>query len=349
MDASDDTSAAGPAPEERFAAVHAACHDTVYRYLARRIIPAHLAEDLTGEVFVIVWEKVLGGAQPEIRLRGGHCPEPVARRIPGFGEGLASSAAPWLMSTAPEGGEPAGGPGTGDVERTGRELLLLTYWDSFTTEEIAIILDSSPGAIRVRLHRARKAFAAALASDSHPHSSRERRHGHEHTSNPTAHDELDPVDWRRCCALPTPMATDMRRAWPAAVPVPPAIPDGDVRAGDFPARPSPVHGARDEARMHRSPPRHSASTERAGGAPSWRLPRRGRSGRGGGAGPVGQCPATGRTPAVRRRPPRRQPISTPMTPRALSAFVEAGGKRITGWLRRHFRRPARARTAPDGC
>ena len=56
----------GPAPEERFAAVHAACHDTVYRYLARRIVPAHLAEDLTGEVFVVVWEKVLGGTQPEV-------------------------------------------------------------------------------------------------------------------------------------------------------------------------------------------------------------------------------------------------------------------------------------------
>ena len=41
-----------PSAEERFAAAHSACHDVVYRYLARRIIPAHLAEDLTGEVFL---------------------------------------------------------------------------------------------------------------------------------------------------------------------------------------------------------------------------------------------------------------------------------------------------------
>lgn len=59
------------------------------------------------------------------------------------------------------------------MKETERELLLLTYWDSFTSEEIAVILGSSPGAIRVRLHRARKAFATALAASNVPPSIRQ--------------------------------------------------------------------------------------------------------------------------------------------------------------------------------
>ncbi|MBP2388464.1 sigma-70 family RNA polymerase sigma factor [Paeniglutamicibacter kerguelensis] len=155
-----------PAPEERFAAVHAACHNTVFRYLARRIIPAHLAEDLTGEVFVIVWEKVLGGAQPETAyvvaiarnlLRG-------AYRATAKASKLRSAFAHERMRPRVENPQVARALET--MKEPARELLLLTYWDSFTTEEIAVILDSSPGAVRVRLHRARKAFATALASDS---------------------------------------------------------------------------------------------------------------------------------------------------------------------------------------
>lgn len=158
----------GPAPEERFAAVHAACHDTVYRYLTRRIIPAHLAEDLTGEVFVIVWEKVLGGAQPETAyvvaiarnlLRGAYRASAKASR-------LSKALAHEHMRPTVE--NPQVARALASLKEPARELLLLTYWDSFTSDEIAVILNSSPGAIRVRLHRARKAFATALAADSAP-------------------------------------------------------------------------------------------------------------------------------------------------------------------------------------
>lgn len=155
----------GPAPEERFAAVHAACHDTVYRYLSRRIIPAHLAEDLTGEVFVIVWEKVLGGAQPEVPYVVA-----IARNL--LRGAYRSTAKASRLRTAlvhehmrPRVENPQVSQALAALKEPVRELLLLTYWDSFTAEEIAVILDSTPGAIRVRLHRARKAFAKALAID----------------------------------------------------------------------------------------------------------------------------------------------------------------------------------------
>lgn len=163
----------GPAPEERFAAVHAACHDTVYRYLARRIIPAHLAEDLTGEVFMIVWEKVLGGDHAETAYVVA-----IARNLLRNAYRASAKASKLRMALAlghlrPSVDNPQVASALATMKEAERELLLLTYWDSFTSEEIAVILGSSPGAIRVRLHRARKAFATALAASNRPPSIRQ--------------------------------------------------------------------------------------------------------------------------------------------------------------------------------
>jgi RNA polymerase sigma-70 factor (ECF subfamily) len=44
-----------------------------------------------------------------------------------------------------------------------REALLLTAWDELSTAQAAEVVGCSPGAFRVRLHRARKRFAGALA------------------------------------------------------------------------------------------------------------------------------------------------------------------------------------------
>ncbi|GAA5226098.1 RNA polymerase sigma factor [Paeniglutamicibacter antarcticus] len=151
-----------PSAEERFAAVHSVCHDSVYRYLPRRMIPAHLAEDLTGEVFMIVWEKVLGGMEPEIPyvvaiarnlLRNAYRTSAKAAK-------LRSSLA--LAQQRPTVQDPRMDHALGMLKEAGRELLLLTSWDSFTSEEIAVILVAGAGAIRVRLHRARKPFARTL-------------------------------------------------------------------------------------------------------------------------------------------------------------------------------------------
>ncbi|MDO5743200.1 MAG: sigma-70 family RNA polymerase sigma factor [Micrococcaceae bacterium] len=155
-----------PSAEERFAAAHSACHDVVYRYLARRIIPAHLAEDLTGEVFLIVWEKVLGGMDPEVPyvlaiarnlLRSAYRSSAKASKLRGalaFGHLRPTVENTQVAHALAELKEPE------------RELLLLTYWDSFTSAEIAVILGSNAGAVRVRLHRARHSFSAALAASA---------------------------------------------------------------------------------------------------------------------------------------------------------------------------------------
>ena len=43
-----------------------------------------------------------------------------------------------------------------------REILLLAYWDDLSTVEISEVLGCSPSAAKVRLHRARAAFAQMM-------------------------------------------------------------------------------------------------------------------------------------------------------------------------------------------
>jgi RNA polymerase sigma-70 factor, ECF subfamily len=52
-----------------------------------------------------------------------------------------------------------------DIER---EALILTVWDQLTSAQAAAVCGCSPGAFRVRLHRARAALKAVLASNPAP-------------------------------------------------------------------------------------------------------------------------------------------------------------------------------------
>lgn len=45
-----------------------------------------------------------------------------------------------------------------------REVLVLVAWDELTSQQLAVVLECSPGAARVRLHRARSRLADALAA-----------------------------------------------------------------------------------------------------------------------------------------------------------------------------------------
>ena len=47
-----------------------------------------------------------------------------------------------------------------------REVLLLTYWDGFSSTEVSDLLNTSATAVRMRLHRARKALSHLLATQT---------------------------------------------------------------------------------------------------------------------------------------------------------------------------------------
>ncbi|MFJ5700408.1 RNA polymerase sigma factor [Arthrobacter sp. NPDC093139] len=46
-----------------------------------------------------------------------------------------------------------------------REVLLLSYWDGLSSTEIAELLNTSATAIRMRLHRARKALSTVIQAE----------------------------------------------------------------------------------------------------------------------------------------------------------------------------------------
>ncbi|MCT9869699.1 RNA polymerase sigma factor [Paenarthrobacter aurescens] len=154
------------ARQEQFLAAHAACHDKVYRYFRRRTEGASTAEDLCAEVFRIAWEKcrqdqdasvlvVFGIARNVLRnhyrsaVRSHNLTQQLERQRThqlGSDDGMVQDA---LDRLKPEE----------------REVLLLTYWDGFTSAEVSDLLNVTATAVRMRLHRARKELSNLLRTD----------------------------------------------------------------------------------------------------------------------------------------------------------------------------------------
>lgn len=152
--------------QKRFLVAHAECHDNVYRYFRRRTEGASTAEDLTADVFRIAWEKsrqdqelsvlvVFGIARNVLRnhyrasLRSMNLTQQLERQRAqelGSDDGTVADA---LDRLKPEE----------------REVLLLTYWDGFTSAEVADLLNVTATAVRMRLHRARRQLSNLLRAD----------------------------------------------------------------------------------------------------------------------------------------------------------------------------------------
>ncbi|MGA8787730.1 MAG: RNA polymerase sigma factor [Paenarthrobacter sp.] len=154
------------ARQKHFLAAHAACHDKVYRYFRRRTEGASTAEDLTADVFRIAWEKsrqdqelsvlvVFGIARNVLRnhyrstVRSQNLTQQLERQRTaelGSDDGVVREA---LDRLKPEE----------------REVLLLTYWDGFSSAEVSDLLNVTATAVRMRLHRARKELSNLLRTD----------------------------------------------------------------------------------------------------------------------------------------------------------------------------------------
>lgn len=153
------------ARQEHFLAAHAACHDQVYRYFLRRTEGVAAAEDLCAEVFRIAWEKSLDQELSVLMVFG------IARNVlrNHYRSNLRS-----LNLTQQLGQQRIPLPGSEDgtlsevldqLKPEEREVLLLTYWDGFSSAEVSALLGVSGTAVRMRLHRARKSLSQLLRTD----------------------------------------------------------------------------------------------------------------------------------------------------------------------------------------
>lgn len=161
-----------PSDEERFNRLHDEHFESIRRYAWRRE-PA-LADDIVSETFLVAWRRLddvpddagpwLFGVARNVRLnlqRSARRQQAVAQRLT---VAEPSSEPPEPTESANVRHALAGLP-----ERD-REVLLLHAWEGLDRQQIAIVLGCSLSNASVRLHRARRRFAAALAADDQSHS-----------------------------------------------------------------------------------------------------------------------------------------------------------------------------------
>ncbi|WP_090580746.1 RNA polymerase sigma factor [Arthrobacter sp. ov407] len=153
--------------ERRFLAAHAAGHDRIYRYFRRRTDNAATAEDLCAEVFRIAWEKSGEECALSVMILFG-----IAKNVlRNHGRSAVRSASLFgaLHRERSEGRHPAESPvqeALSQLRPDDREVLLLTYWDGFSSAEVSDLLNTSATAVRMRLHRARKQLSQLLETQT---------------------------------------------------------------------------------------------------------------------------------------------------------------------------------------
>lgn len=158
--------------QRRFEAVYTAHHGPILGYVLRRTDSAEDAADVIGEVFLTAWrrlEDVPGDERARLWLYG------VARRVLANhhrGERRRSALTERLRADLAAAYRPP--EFTGEMAQIAaafrrlpdaeRELLALSAWEGLDNGQIAVVLGCSRNAVRIRLYRARKRFAAELAS-----------------------------------------------------------------------------------------------------------------------------------------------------------------------------------------
>lgn len=162
-------SAVDPSEREWFTELFGRCYDELAAYFARRVAPSDI-EDLVVEVFTITWRrrKDVDPKRARLWLYG-----VAANVLANYRRSSERRAALTLRiiqermsaTTAKEDERGEGAlllAGLEQLPPNDLEVLLLRVWDGLAISEVAAVLNCTPTAARVRLHRARRKLAAIL-------------------------------------------------------------------------------------------------------------------------------------------------------------------------------------------
>jgi len=166
---------------EQFAAIFDRYFTAIHRYLSRRV-GTQLADDLTGETFLVALRRLRSydlqqrSARPWLygiatnllrrhrRTETRHCaalartgPPPVTDN---HDEAVSDRVTAQTMTRSLA-------EALASLSAAERDVLLLVAWADLSTDEIAHALGIAPGAVRVRLHRARTKTRTALDNGDH--------------------------------------------------------------------------------------------------------------------------------------------------------------------------------------
>ncbi|MET8145517.1 RNA polymerase sigma factor [Sphaerisporangium sp. NPDC005288] len=159
-----------PDPRQRFEEIYMAHYADLLGYVRRRTECADDAADALSETFTTAWRRVRDipeGEQARLWLYG------VARlvlanqrrgqaRRGALAARLREELATWDQGQRPHQDSRAIREAFRRLSPDDRELLSLVSWEGLDTAQIATVLGCSRGAVRLRLHRARKRLAREL-------------------------------------------------------------------------------------------------------------------------------------------------------------------------------------------
>lgn len=150
--------------EDDFAALFRAHRPDLLRYAIRRV-GADLADDVVADVYLVAWRRRTSLPADGVRLwLFGVAANVVANHLRAEGRRLRLRSR--LYASRPVPAADAAGERVREalarLRPVEQEVLRLTEWDGLTADEAAVVLGCSPGALRVRLHRARRRLAEEL-------------------------------------------------------------------------------------------------------------------------------------------------------------------------------------------
>jgi RNA polymerase sigma-70 factor (ECF subfamily) len=157
--------------DDRFRALFVEAYPALQRYAHHRGLAGADADDLVAEVFAIAWRRLddvpaddpvpwlFAAARNVWRngLRSRHRRSALLGRLPRPAPEPPPPEPPGRVRAALE-----------TLHRDDQELLRLVAWDDLTPSQIAAVLGCTPGAARVRIHRARTRLATALGEVTEP-------------------------------------------------------------------------------------------------------------------------------------------------------------------------------------
>jgi RNA polymerase sigma-70 factor (ECF subfamily) len=160
-----------PEPKRRFEEIYNAHYPDLLSYVWRRTDSPDDAADAMAETFATAWRRVDDipqGREARLWLYG------VARRVlanqrrgesrrTALAVRLRAEFAAWAESAADDDHDAVRAAFL-RLSHDDRELLSLVGWECLGTAEIATVLGCSRGAVRIRLHRARRRLAKELDS-----------------------------------------------------------------------------------------------------------------------------------------------------------------------------------------
>jgi RNA polymerase sigma-70 factor (ECF subfamily) len=145
-----------------------AAHEPAVRAFVLRRAGIEAADDVVSEVFLAAWRRFAARPADPLPWLLNIARGVLANRRRAQGRGLALvERLAWEGMVA--GGEPARDLDLGVFEalaslsETDRELLLLVAWEGLSREQLSVAMGLPRGTVAVRVHRARRRFARALA------------------------------------------------------------------------------------------------------------------------------------------------------------------------------------------